>query len=90
MLFDLHVDDGAFVSASSEDSDALMHESAVGLEGIGFRVSTKTEAQSCTKIVGYEVERAPARLRLPAFKALLLYGVMRHLAAQLEVDTGLV
>ena len=38
--------------------------------------------------MGYEVDRAPARLRLPAFKALLLYRVMRHLACQLDVDIG--
>ena len=50
--FYLHMDDGAFVSASGEDSDALMHESAIGLEGIGFRSGTKTEAQSCLKIMG--------------------------------------
>ena len=88
--FYLHVDDGAFVSDASRQSDALMHGTAEGLEDIGFRVGTKTVAQECLKIVGYEVERSPARLRLPAFKALLLYRVMRHLAAQLEVDTGLV
>ena len=67
-----------------------MHKTAEGFEDIGFRVGTKTVAQDCLKIVGYEVERSPARLRLPAFKAFLLYQVMRHLAAQMEVDTGLV
>ena len=62
-VFYPHVDDGAFFSASSEDSDALMQEFAVGLEGIGLRVGPKTEAQSCIEIVGYS-ERSPARLRL--------------------------
>ena len=89
-VFYFYVDDGAFASASSEDSYALMHESAVGLEGIGFRVGTKTEAQSCAKIVGYEVERASAWLRLLAFKDFLFYAVMHHLPSQLGVDNGLV
>ena len=67
-----------------------MYESAVGLEDIGFKVGSKTEEQSYLKIVGYELERSPGRLRLPAFKTVLLYNVMRRLASQLVVDTGIV
>ena len=77
----LHVGDGAFVAGCSKSSNSLMYESAVGLEDIGFKVGSKTEEQSYLKIVGYELERSPGRLRLPAFKTVLLYNVMRHLAS---------
>ena len=88
--FYLHVDDGAFISCSDSTSDALMNYTADALENIGFQVKDRTPAGDCLKIIGFEVERKPARLRLPARKAWLLRAAMKHLSRQLVVDTGIV
>ena len=74
--FYLHVEDGVFSTASAEAADALMHEAADALEQQGFVVGDRTQASECTKVVGFEVQRSPAMLRLPAAKASLLIRSM--------------
>ena len=86
--FYLHVDDGVFSSTSAEAADALMHEAADALERQGFVVGDRTQASECTKVVGFEVQRSPAMLRLPAAKASLLIRSMLWLASCFIVDTG--
>ena len=86
--FYLHVDDGVFVATQDEVANSMMHESATALEDIGFIVSERTEASACLKVIGFEVERHPARLRVPVGKASLLVRSMLYLVSQFRVNTG--
>lgn len=72
--FYLHVDDGIVLGERGcsvpRRVDELM--AADGLESVGFVVPDRRSDADVDKIVGYVVDRAPARLRLPERKAALL------------------
>ncbi len=86
----LHVDDGAILCSATTPglSHQIMHRSADSLERIGFQVKDRQTDGSLSKILGYEPRRHPARLSLPADKAILLIDSLRSLAGQrgVEVD----
>ena len=86
--FYLHVDDGVFSSTSAETANALMHKSSDASERVGFIVGDRTDASDCTKVVGFEFQKSPAMLRLPAEKASLLVRSMLWFASCFIVDTG--
>ena len=91
----MHVDDkatiatGTTVSKARESSTALMEQSAEALVKAGFRVTDRRAATDKQKIVGYELEESPARLRAPAVKSLQVRESLLWLAEQnwVVVDT---
>ena len=56
------------------NSTSLMHKSAQALTLTGFAVTDQRPAVEAQRIVGYEVQQSPARLRAPAIEALQLRG----------------
>ena len=81
----VHVDDGVCLanrvnsndlSNSEQPSDALMRKGAIALEQIGFWVKDQMTDSKLEKIIGYQVERRPARFRFPADKSALLYNAL--------------
>jgi hypothetical protein len=89
--FYLHVDDGVFMVAAGagvkEDqvADSLVDLGANALEDVGFVVNDRVATRDLKTIIGYEVERRPARLRLPAVNGHLLRMALRHLARPLRI-----
>ena len=87
----MHVDDtaavacGRTVSAAQSRSSALMRKSAGALIATGFGVTDQRAAVEGQRIVGYEVEQSPARLRAPAVKALQIRGAFYFLASRHDV-----
>ena len=72
--FYMHVDDTAAIATGNSVEEArrsatgLMEWSATALVEAGFRVDNRHAAVDKQRIVGYEVEESPARLRAPAVK----------------------
>ncbi len=63
----IHVDDGVVISEGSPKpprSDAWIELAAEALEALGFKVPDRQRDQELLKVVGYEPERHPARLRM--------------------------
>ena len=56
-----------------------MHWMADALEDQGFVVKDRREDGLVDRIVGYEIESQPARLRVPRRKAALLYEALKAL-----------
>ena len=85
-----HVDDGVFLGEGAEKPlvNETMHKCANGLEEVGFSVSDRTEAHDVDKILGYSVQRRPARVFYPSEKGILLESALRHLVGLAWVDTG--
>ena len=87
----IHVDDCLLFSASHAKlvhADQLLDTVVEGLEQTGFSVSQQTRSSDLTKVVGYEIERKPARLALPAKKMALLRSALLQLVSVdfVEVD----
>ena len=55
----------------------LIHAVADDLEGMGFVAKDRREHGQVGKIVGYEIESSPARVRAPLRKAALLYEALK-------------
>eukprot|EP00959_Pyramimonas_sp_CCMP1952_P005305 111747-Pyramimonas_sp.AAC.1 len=56
-----------------------MHRAADDLVELGFKVADRRESNEMDKVVGYEIQQHPARLRLPAPKAAALCEAMLYL-----------
>ncbi|CAK0808808.1 unnamed protein product [Prorocentrum cordatum] len=90
--FYLHIDDGLMMSdgadfvGSERAADFFMHRAADELVNIGFKVTDRRESWELDKIVGYEVQSSPARLRLPTRKAAVLYEAMLFLESRAWVS----
>ncbi len=84
----VHVDDGVVLAAGGTGlANAVMNGCGDALEDIGFEVSNRQPFPELHKIVGYEPERRPARLRLPAERGALLQQALRHQTTLVLVDT---
>lgn len=94
--FYLHIDDGLVMTdgrdkiGSRGASDVLMHRAADDLVELGFKVTDRREDNEVDKIVGYEIQRNPARLRLPGPKAAALYEAMLFLERRSWVSLDVV
>ena len=86
----LHVDDGIVLSDGTDSgrANSTMHELADSLEVAGFHVDDRTESAELEKVVGYELERHPARIRFPLRKSVMLQDSLRYLARGRFVHTG--
>jgi hypothetical protein len=90
--FYLHVDDGIIITDRQEDPpecNRIMEHLADALEAIGFVVKDRTHDDKLTRIIGYEPERSPARLRLPLRKRVLLTEAMQWAVNRRWIDTAL-
>ena len=84
----VHVDDGVVLAAGGTGlANVVMNGCGDALEDIGFEVSNRQPFPDLHKIVGYEPERRPARLRLPAERGALLQQALRHQTTLFLVDT---
>ena len=63
-------------------SDQLLDVAVNGLEGVGFEVSQQSKSADLEKVVGYEIIKRPAMIRLPAKKMALLRLSLWELASQ--------
>ncbi|CAK0868950.1 unnamed protein product [Prorocentrum cordatum] len=63
----------------SRASNISMHRAADDLVELGLKVTDRRESDEVDKVVGYEIQQHPARLRLPAPKAAALYEAMLYL-----------
>ena len=99
--FYVHLDDGAVIGGAPDDSaagraegaravDASMNLIADALEVIGFVVGERSPHGKTERYVGYEPVTHPARLQLPADKAVDLREALLEVVAQPQVDTGVV
>ena len=92
----VHVDDTATITSGSSLKQArlaangLMHSAADALTKTGFKVTDRREAGPAQRIVGYELEESPARLRAPALKALMIRSALLFVASLHEVDTHVI
>ena len=81
--FYLHIDDGLIAAAENAKGsgkakvNALVHQVADALEDVGFVVKDRREHGLIDRIVGYEIETSPARVRVPRRKAALLYEALK-------------
>jgi hypothetical protein len=88
----VHVDDTAAVATGStaqqarEEANSLMVRSADALTTVGFRVTDRRTAVYGQRIVGYDLEESPARLRAPALKCVQVRAALRFLHEQNVVD----
>ena len=92
----LHVDDGIVASALPYSGgsgrpacDQVMEQMADGLEELGFRVPDHERRRhgDIDKVVGYEPEEHPARVRVPARKAALIFVALCTLTRERLVNT---
>ncbi|CAK0803647.1 unnamed protein product, partial [Prorocentrum cordatum] len=86
--FYLHIDDGLIAAdGGSQQSgekkvNKLVHQVADALEDVGFVVKDRREHGMVDRIVGYEVESSPARVRVPKRKAALMYEALLLLTSR--------
>ena len=87
----MHVDDtaaialGDSVEAARENANSLMEWSANALTEAGFRVTDRHAAEDKQRIVGYEIEDSPARLRAPAVISVQVRAALLFIAGQRRV-----
>ena len=90
----MHVDDGVVMTSGADGAseagdrcNTIMEFAADALEDSGFVVNDRTRWQDLNKIIGYEVENSPARLRAPINKAVMLRSALRFLASGISINT---
>ena len=68
----LHVDDGVFLGPKESESklDATMEMCADRLQDAGFCAKDRFQCKGVSKIVGYELDQARARLEFPLAKGI--------------------
>jgi hypothetical protein len=69
--------------------DKIMNHLAGALESVGFVVSDRNPDDVLEKIIGYEIQRTPARLSLPQKKRVLLAEAFQWVVNRRWVDTSL-
>ena len=88
--FYLHVDDGLFISddknTPERNANALMEKSADALTQLGFKVTDRNYSPNVERIVGYEPELHPARVRFRADRSALLYESLKSFSRSYYVD----
>ncbi|CAK0789982.1 unnamed protein product [Prorocentrum cordatum] len=86
--FYLHIDDGLIAAdggpqqSGEKKVNKLVHQVADALEDVGFVVKDRREHGMVDRIVGYEVESSPARVRVPKRKAALMHEALLLLTSR--------
>ncbi len=85
----LHVDDAVILAdgTTAGRADRVMHGIADGLQEAGFGVDDRSEDHQLEKVVGYELQRRPAKIRLPGAKSVLLEDALLYLGRAALADT---
>ena len=77
-------------AAPAVDSDRILHEAVDDLKAIGFVVTDVREANTTSRVVGYEPHRTRAILTLPQEKLALLWEAIVTLERRRVVPVDLV
>ena len=79
----VHIEDGACLrdaSSSGASVTSLVNTTADWLEALGFVVGDRAPDGTVKRYVGYSPQRTPARLTLPADRAVPLQIALNHLS----------